>query len=137
MKHSIEEQLILHEGLRLKSYICPAGKLTIGVGRNLDDKGITEAEAMFLLKNDIDKVIKDLSKYKWFNDLYPVRQKVIVDMAFNLGIAGLLKFKKMIAAFEEKDYEKAADEMVDSRWYKQVGERGKRLENMIRSGDDY
>lgn len=134
---SIEEQLILHEELRLKPYKCPAGKLTIGVGRNLDDKGLSEDEALFLLANDIDEITRRLDKYGWYKALDPVRKKVIVDMAFNLGLSGLLSFKNMVQAINCYDYDMAADEMANSRWYEQVGQRGKRLAQMMRTGEDY
>ena len=134
---SIEDQLILHEGLKLKPYRCTAGKLTIGVGRNLDDKGITCDEAMMLLRNDIEEITGQLERHSWYVALGPVRRKVLIDMAFNLGMGGLLGFQKMIEALERGDYERAADEMVNSRWYGQVGERGRRLEAMMRTGEDY
>lgn len=134
---SIEEQLILHEGLKLKPYRDTVGKLTIGIGRNLDDKGISEDEALFLLRNDITEVREALGKYDWFTALDPVRQKVLIDMAFNLGVAGLLGFKQMIAALERGDYLVAAAEMVNSRWYAQTRLRAIRLVKMMRTGEDY
>lgn len=134
---SIEEQLILHEGMKLKPYRCPAGKLTIGVGRNLEDKGLSKQEALFLLRRDIAEITNELRKYPWFETLDMVRQKVLIDMAFNLGINGLLSFKKMLSYLKAGDYEKAADEMVNSRWYGQVGDRSKRLVKMMRTGEDY
>ncbi len=134
---SIEEQLILHERLKLKPYRCSAGKLTIGVGRNLEDKGISEEEALFLLRNDIDKAVTDLEKHSWYIKLDPIRQKVLIDMAVNLGTNGLLQFERMIAALEKGDYENAAKEMQDSKWYRQVKSRGVRLVEMMRTGEDY
>lgn len=133
----IEEQLILHEGLRLKPYRCTAGKLTIGVGRNLDGKGISKEEALFLLRNDIVTVTTQLQKYDWYINADPIRRKVLIDMAYNLGITGLLQFRRMIAALERGDYENAADQMLDSRWAEQVGYRAVRLAEMMRSGRDY
>lgn len=134
---SIEEQIIMHEGLRLKPYRCPAGYLTIGVGRNLDTKGLSKEEALFLLRNDIEEITSQLEKYGWYRGLDDVRKKVIIDMAFNLGVYGLLSFKNMIQALNCGDYDTAADEMVNSTWHKQVGERGKRLVRMMRTGEDY
>jgi lysozyme len=67
----LTDQLIKHEGLRLKPYHCPAGKLTIGVGRNLEDKGITEEEAVMLLENDIQECLKDLGTIFQAFDLLP------------------------------------------------------------------
>lgn len=134
---SIEDQLILHEDIKLKPYKCPAGKLTIGVGRNLEDKGLTEQEALFLLRNDIAEAQLQLTQYDWYTSLSPIRQKVLIDMAVNLGMAGLLQFKRMIAALNRKDYKSAAGEMVNSHWYGQVGTRSKRLVKMMATGEDY
>ena len=134
---SIEEQLILHEGLKLKPYRCTAGKLTIGVGRNLDDKGISKEEALFLLANDIEDAIKDLSNFDWFEDLDPVRKKVVIDMRYNLGPTRFRQFKRMIAALAAGDYKAAADQMLDSRWARQVKTRADRLAEMMRTGEDY
>lgn len=134
---TIEEQLILHEGLRLKPYKCPAGYLTIGVGRNLETKGISREEALFLLRNDIKEIERALSKYDWYTKLDPIRQKVLIDMCFNLGLAGLLQFRRMITALNLGDYETAADEMLASKWAKQVGARAQRLAQMMRTGQDY
>ena len=165
IKHSLEDQLILHEGLRLEVYKCPAGYWTVGVGRNLEGKplrpdeqeyifkrsglapdevievlkerGITKDEALFLLRRDIEDAIKDLSNFDWFEDLDPVRKKVVIDMRYNLGPTRFRGFRKMIAALEHDDYDTAADEMVDSAWYHQVGNRSKRLVTMMRTGEDY
>jgi lysozyme len=83
---ALEDQLIDHEGLELKPYQCTADKLTIGVGRNIEDRGITEDEARYLLKNDI-KIVEDelLEKKPVVAGLDAVRQRVLVDMGFNLG----------------------------------------------------
>lgn len=128
-------QLINDEGLRLRPYLCTEGKLTIGVGRNLDDRGITEAEAMYLCNNDIDACIKDLNRsLPWWKDMDDVRQEVMVNMVFNLGIKRLLGFRKALSAMRTGDYDKAAAEMLDSKWARQVGDRSKRLANMMKKG---
>jgi lysozyme len=135
---SIEEQLMLHEGLKLKAYLCPAGKTTVGVGRNLEDRGITRDEALFLLRNDIKEITEELSKrYSWFSSLDFVRQKVLIDMTFNIGLGGLSQFRNMLNAIEGGDYQRASTEMENSRWYRQVGIRAKRLTKMMRTGSDY
>ncbi|MGM0411280.1 MAG: glycoside hydrolase family protein [Bacillota bacterium] len=134
---SIVEQLELHEGFRSDPYKDTEGYLTIGYGRNLDAKGISREEAAHLLENDIKEVVKDLKKHYWFTTLDKIRQKVIIDMAFNLGVNGLLSFKKMIQALKEKNYDKTADEMLDSLWAEQVGNRADRLARMMRTGEDY
>ena len=92
---------------------------------------------MWLLANDISECIKDLKTFTWFDQLDDIRAKVVVDMRFNLGAAGFRKFRKMIAALERDDYDTAADEMVDSAWYHQVGTRARRLVEMMRTGEDY
>ncbi|MEA3332723.1 MAG: sulfate adenylyltransferase subunit CysN [Pseudomonadota bacterium] len=136
LKKIAAEQLIEHEGLKLKPYRCPAGKLTIGVGRNLEERGITEEEALYLLNNDISDAIEDLQKIFVDNVEFEVLpetvQRVLVDMRFNLGAAGFRSFKKMIKAIKEKDFERAALEMQDSKWFKQVGNRGKTLLAMMK-----
>ncbi len=133
---SLEDQLIDHEGLELKPYQCTADKLTIGVGRNIEDRGITEDEARYLLKNDI-KIVEDelLEKKPVVAGLDAVRQRVLVDMGFNLGIPTLLKFQNMWSAIEEEDFERAADEALDSRWAKQVGRRAERLCQAMATGE--
>jgi lysozyme len=129
---AIEIQLIEHEGLERKVYRCPAGKLMIGVGRNLEDKGITEEEAMFLLKNDIAECEDDLrSIFTEYDALDETRKRVLIDMRFNLGPARFRLFKKMIAAVKEKDFSRAAEEMKDSNWYRQVGKRAEMLFKMM------
>jgi len=133
---ALEDQLIDHEGLELKPYQCTAEKLTIGVGRNIEDRGITEDEARYLLKNDI-KIVEDelLEKKPVVAGLDAVRQRVLVDMGFNLGIPTLLKFQNMWAAIEEEDFETAAEEAMDSRWAKQVGQRAERLCQAMATGE--
>ncbi len=132
----LTEQLKRHEGLRLHPYKCTAGKLTVGFGRNLDDKGITAREAELMLENDVLYLFSVLpSKIKFFNHLDKVRADILVNMAFNMGIAGLLKFKKMLSAMEREDWAQAANEMLDSRWAGQVGNRANELHKMMITGE--
>lgn len=134
--HSIIEQLKLHEGFRSKPYKDTEGYLTIGFGRNLDAKGISKEEGEYLLMNDLDEAFELLFDKPYFNKLSEVRKKVLLDMAYNLN-KKLFQFKKMIAALKEDNYDKAADEMLDSLWAEQVGKRAKRLALMMRTGEDY
>ncbi len=128
--------LIRHEDLKTKPYRCTAGKLTIGVGRNLEDNGIREVEAYFMLDNDIDEVTYNLkSKYDWFERLNDVRKAVVIDMAFNLGIPRFGAFKKTISLIESEDFDGASKEMLRSKWAVQVGYRAKELSEMMRSGE--
>ncbi|CAM3873638.1 Phage lysozyme [Vibrio aerogenes CECT 7868] len=131
------ELLIRHEGLRLQPYRCTAGKLTIGVGRNLDDAGISEAEAMLLLEHDLQSVYQQVNDaLPWCQALPECQQIVLMNMAFNLGMGGLLKFKRMLAALEAGDTAQAATEMRDSRWAAQVGKRAEDLIQLLQGNTD-
>jgi lysozyme len=123
------------EGVRQFPYRCSAGKLTIGVGRNLDDNGLSLDEVDYLLDNDIAAVIKDCERLDYWDNLDPVRRLVVADMVFNLGHSRFLRFKKLNAALAIKDYTLAAHEMKDSRWYDQVGRRAWRLREAMLSGE--
>ena len=134
----LKEMITLHEGLRLSPYKCTAGKLTIGVGHNLDDKPISKEAAMMILDDDIHDCFLDLNRsLPFWTSLDEVRQAVLIDMCFNLGISRLLGFKNFLSALEEGDYERASAEMLDSRWADQVGQRAERLSEMMISGDWY
>ena len=131
-------QLRLHEGERLKPYRCTAGKLTIGVGRNLDDRGITSDESAYLLNNDIDfHWIELLEHLPWVETLDEIRQRVMLDMAFNLGISGLLTFRRTLGHIKAGDYALASSAMLESKWATQVGQRARRLASMMKTGKDY
>jgi lysozyme len=128
------ELLKKHEGLRLKTYECTAGALTIGYGRNLDANGIRESEAEIMLYNDVSACELELTtKIQGWFDLSEVRQAVLVNMVFNLGWPRLSRFKRMIAAVEAGKYQVASIEMLDSRWAEQVGNRASELSLMMES----
>ena len=131
---SLINQLIEHEGKKYKPYRCTAGKLTIGVGRNLEDVGLSDDEIEYILKNDIKRTITELSKYSWYDDLSQTRQDALIDMHFNLGQTRFSKFRNMISALDNRDYQKVALEMLDSKWAQQVGQRAKTLSEMMRNG---
>lgn len=132
----IKEQLVRHEGLRLKPYRCTAGKLTIGIGRNLDDSGISQSEAHIMLINDIMNCEKQLQAKipDIYNGLDEVRKSVLLNMCFNLGINGLLGFKNTLAFVKAGDWERAANNMLASKWAKQVGRRAIELSELMRKG---
>lgn len=123
-----------HEGLRLKVYKCTAGKNTIGYGRNLDDVGISADEAEYLLKHDLENAEIDAQRFPIYEKLNQTRKDVLIEMVFNLGYSRLSGFKKMFAALERKDYDGAANEMLDSKWARDVGERAKTLSYFMRIG---
>ena len=132
MSGSLIDMLIRHEGLKLKPYKCPAGKLTIGVGHNIEDLGITREEAIHILHNDIHRVRSELRPFPWFLQLSKPRQDAMVNMCFNLGITRFKTFKRMIAALADHNYPKAANEMISSRWADQVGPRAVDLSDIMR-----
>lgn len=128
------EMLRLHEGVKDKPYKCTSGKTTIGVGRNIEDSGLSPDEIDHLLLNDIKRVEQELGQFEWFTVMNNIRQTAIADMCFNLGLPRLLQFKNMIAALQQQDYAMAAVHMMDSRWARQVGQRAARLSKIIQTG---
>ena len=124
------------EDTKLKPYRCSANKLTIGTGRNIEDNGISQAESDFMLANDIARCVDECVKtLPFFCDLDDVRQEVILNMCFNMGIGRLLGFKDTFSAISRGDYEFAAVAMLDSKWAAQVGARATRLADAMRSGE--
>lgn len=130
-----KEQIKRHEGLCLQPYSDTVGKITIGYGRNLSDVGISEREAELLFEHDFQKAVLGLdSKLPWWRELSESRQSALLDMAFNLGIGGLLGFRRMLAALKDGRYEDAAREAMDSRWAQQVGRRARVVADQLRYG---
>ena len=153
MREQLKQMLIRHEGIRLYIYEDTVGIPTIGVGRNLADKGlsdqelqylglghikqlktITEEQAMYLLDNDIDDVFRELKQYlPWVQDQPDTVKLVLSDMCFNLGINGLLKFKNTLRMIRERNYREASENMLYSKWARQVKGRAIELSNMLKS----
>ncbi|MBF0153408.1 MAG: glycoside hydrolase family protein [Magnetococcales bacterium] len=132
---ALKKQIKQHEGMALKPYKDTVGKTTIGYGRNLEDVGITLEEAEHMLDNDLDRVHTALqTNFVYFNTLNDVRQRVLMDMCFNIGLVGLKNFRNMHNAIRQKDYVQAAAAMLNSKWATQVGQRAKTLANMMKSG---
>jgi len=151
------EKLIAHEGLKLQVYQDTLGIDTIGIGRNLEDRGITkeelddldiptidhvyeygitEADAVYLATNDVQIVEEELVRaHPCVDRLDSVRQLILMDMAFNMGVPRLCKFAKMWNAIHEEDYASAAKEMLDSRWANQVKSRSVKLANAMHNGE--
>ena len=126
-----------HEGLRLEPYKCTAEKTTIGYGRNLDDIGITEDEAEYLLMGDVKRAEEDVLQVFDAALLYSIscnRYSVLVNMMFNLGLTRFKGFKNMIQAVKDGDFDTAAHEMLDSKWAKQVKQRAYELALMMERG---
>ncbi len=127
--------LMGNEGLKLKIYADSVGIPTIGIGRNLRDKGITQNEAFYLLDNDITECVGDLvHAYSWFLDLSLTRQHALIDLRFNLGMAGFAGFRQMITALSDGRFDDAATQLLSSQWAGQVGKRATDLASMLRAG---
>jgi len=130
------ETLRRHEGVKNTLYKCTSDKWTIGVGRNLEDVGLSDEEIDILLLNDIVRTKELMDDYiPWHNDLDEVRQEALINFVFNVGIGTTMKFKNAMAALEEQDYDTAAIEMMDSNWAKQVGNRAIEITEMIKTGE--
>ncbi|RMD45765.1 hypothetical protein D6829_01405 [Candidatus Pacearchaeota archaeon] len=153
----IKEMIKRHEGIRYRSYRDSEGHRTIGIGFNLERKDARRRIEMMgynfrdvfygrqkLLKKDIEalfeedfygaeKVAKKFAGNSWGYLNYS-RRAVLIDMAYNLGQEKLYGFKKLRKALQKQNYEKAAEEMVDSKWYRQVKGRAKELVRMMRYG---
>ena len=124
MLEKVFQDLVKFEGLSLKVYKCTSGKLTIGYGRNLEDNGISKKEAELMMIFDISRLIMELDRRVNFWKGEPVNVRIVIlQMAFQLGIGGLLGFKRFLAALKERDYKLAKKEMLDSRWAKQTPNR--------------
>jgi lysozyme len=132
------EMLKRHEGVEHHIYRCSAGFWTLGAGRNVDPQGglgLSDDEVDYLLQNDIERVIKELSaEYPWFNSLDDVRKDAMIDISFNLGATRLRGFKRALAAMEVADYKMAAKEFLDSKWSRDVKGRATELCYMIEMG---
>ena len=139
------EMLKRHEGVETHAYddtgapVDCLGKITLGVGRNIDPRGgigLSMDEIEYLLSNDILRCIKELSKeYTWFNDLDDVRKDAMIDISFNLGATRLRGFRRALAAMEKGNYKEASTEFLDSKWKRDVGGRALELSDMIATGE--
>ena len=145
-KQRLRDQLKKHEGVRRHVYDDASGKLideacfvrgkpTIGVGRNLADRGLDETEIDFLLDNDINDCIAEAQKFRWFEALDPVRQAAVTELIFNLGLTRLSGFKKFLNFMNEHRYAQAAAELMDSKWAQQVRGRAVTISNMVKTGE--
>ena len=142
----LQQQLIRDEGVKLFVYddatgapIVPGshveGHPTIGIGRALDVHGISMSEALYLNNNDIKDVQNGLlDSLPWLANLDMVRFAALENMAFNLGVNGLLGFTETLAAIKQGNYELAAEDMLQSEWAQQVGDRANRLAQQIKTG---
>ena len=122
------------EGVRLFPYKDTVGKWTIGVGRNLDDVGLSMDEVEYLLSNDLKRTEMEARKFDWYAGLDEVRQAVVLSMIFNLGPTRFRGFANTIKSIAAGNYADAARRMLQSKWATQVGDRAVRLAKMMRTG---
>src|SRR4029077_18097025 len=135
-KKKLRDLLIGHEDYKQFAYTDTTGHLTIGIGRNLTDRGVSTSEALAMLDNDIIYFVNRLNHYLTFFDaLDDIRKIVLIDMCFNLGIHGLLAFERMLEAMKDNNFKLAAIEMLDSKWAGQVKGRAEQLAAMMRDGE--
>jgi len=131
----LRQTITKHEGIELKPYRCTSDKLTIGVGRNIEDRGISHETAMQMLDEDIDICINELQQtVSYWNDLPSRVKEGLINLCFNMGISRLMAFKKTFGFLREGMYDKAASELLESRYANQVGQRAIDVANMIREG---
>lgn len=134
-KQLMRAELSRDEGRKARIYTDTVGKITVGVGRNLTDRGVRENEIDLMLDNDIAESEAELDKFApWWRKMSDPRQRVLLNMHFNMGWASLSQFKNTLAAMQSGDYSRAADGMLGSKWAQQVGQRAVRLANMMRTG---
>ncbi|MEK7891230.1 glycoside hydrolase family protein [Burkholderia contaminans] len=130
----LKAELTRDEDRRYRIYTDTVGKVSGGIGRNLTDKGFRDSEIDLMYQNDIADTEAWLDRnLPWWRTLDPVRQRVLMNMAFNMQ-GRLLGFRNFLAAAQRADWNVAAAEMLDSLWARQVGDRAKRLASMMRSG---
>ena len=135
----LADQLAKHEGVKRFAYKCPAGKWTIGIGRNIDEDGglgLSDSEIYTLLTNDIRRTEEELSNaFRFFNDLDRVRKDAMINICFNIGLPRLRSFREALREMEAKNYPEAAVEFLDSLWASQVGQRALDVTYMIQHGE--
>lgn len=135
MINSLADQLKRDEGWRNRPYKDSVGKITIGFGRNLDDDGISQEEGDLMLANDIKATTASLEAHlPWTMGLDEVRKSVLLAMAFNMGMGGLMQFRDTLASIQAGDYQAASQGMLQSKWAGQVGPRAQRLAVQLESG---
>ena len=133
LKTPLEQLVAADEGLRLMPYLCTAGVLTVGYGTAFP---LTEQEAHLLLRHRLQGVLDQCERrFPWWSKLSPARQQVVASMGYQLGISGLMGFRRMLAAIDAGNYRLASDEMLDSKWaISDSPARARRLAQMMTRG---
>ena len=134
MTDSGKKQLENDERYRQFAYKDSVGKLTVGIGRNLKDKGLSYTESLYLFENDIKDAENQLrNRFYWFDSIDIQAQDVMINMAFNMGLGGLLTFTKALEHMKNENYKLAAEDFMSSKWSGQVGDRAVRLTNILKN----
>ena len=131
----ILDQLKRDEGNKQFPYTDTVGKITIGVGFNLTDVGLSQDEIDYILQARVNKVAASLAPYDWYAKLDPVRQAAIQNMTYNMGLNSLLHFPSMIHYLAVQDWANASAQALDSLWASQVGDRAKRISQQLLTGE--
>lgn len=135
MTETLEQRLVRHEGEKLKLYIDSRGFRSIGIGRNLDGRGITHDEAVYMLRNDIKSCQAELLEHlPWVTKLDDLRREILVEMVFQMGINGLLAFKNTLKHVQAGEWDAAADGMLASTWHSQTSSRAEEMAGIMRTG---
>lgn len=134
MQVKLRALLIDHEGKSNFPYVDTVGKITVGIGYNLSDRGLSDDWVDNQFESDVNYFYSQLFQFEWFKNLNEARQIALIDMCF-MGVKKFLSFKKMIAALEKNDYQSAALEMLNSKWAGQVGRRATDLARIMREGN--
>lgn len=138
---SLEISIINHEGMSPYAYTDTTGNITVGIGKNIDQKsqlGLSTREMVFLLREDIRECVLELTPYKWYASQTQARKDALVELCYNIGMPRLLKFKKMISALDNHNFKLASEELLNSKWKTQVGRRrSNALANQIKNGVYY
>lgn len=143
---TVTKQIAIDEDVRLKPYDDATGKdlkagdtiigkITIGIGRNLSDVGISEYEAMVLNTGDLRRTIRDLDNaFPWWRTMTDARQDALMNICFNIGLTRLRGFTKALTFLQAGRWDAAAAEFLDSKWAAQTGQRAQRIAKQIREG---
>lgn len=135
-RQKLRAQLAHDEAFRQYPYKDSKGILTIGYGRNLEAEGVSQDEGLILMGNDIQRCEHELwNSFPAYAELNDVRKAVLINMAYNLGVVGVMGFRDMVNAITIFDWQAASDAMLNSEWYHQVGQRAQRLGKMMLTGE--
>ena len=130
------ERIRNHEGYRATPYRDSRGIWTVGIGRNLEAVAFSSAEVDLMFRNDLKRAERDAQKLPEYESLSPERQDVLTEMTYQMGIQGVRRFRLMLRALRDRDYDEAAEQMLDSRWHEQTPARARRLARIMRSGHE-